>query len=104
MSVKFEYEVQSLIKSGVSRDYAMLIAASKLEDKTILYQVIEKIKKENELMEEELTQLGFQKTEFPPQEIKQELPIKKTYHLCSPNLIILFCFVFFPAVFISLYK
>ena len=55
----FESQVNTMMRQGVPRDYAVLSASSHLEDKTIFYQTLKKIKEENEVIQQQLELSGF---------------------------------------------
>ena len=56
----FESQVKALMRQGVPRDYAILSASSKLEDKTLFYETLQRMKEENDVIQEQLTLAGFQ--------------------------------------------
>ena len=57
--ILFNNEVRMLMKMGLTRDLAILTASAKLEDLTLFYSQVEKLREENEIIENELVKAGF---------------------------------------------
>ena len=55
----FESEVKALIRSGIPREYAILTASSKLEDKTLFNQQLKRMQEENDVIREQMELKGF---------------------------------------------
>ncbi len=55
----FESQVKALMRQGVPREYAVLSASSHLEDKTLFYVTLNKMKEENDVIQEQLELSGF---------------------------------------------
>jgi hypothetical protein len=55
----FESQVKALMRQGVPREYAVLSASSHMEDKTLFYQTLNKMKEENDVIQEQLELSGF---------------------------------------------
>jgi hypothetical protein len=55
----FESQVKALMRQGVPREYAVLSASSHLEDKTLFYETLNKMKEENDVIQEQLELSGF---------------------------------------------
>jgi hypothetical protein len=70
----FENEIKQLMKLGVHKDLAILTASYKLEDKTIYYKYLAKMKEENDLIEKHLQLMGFKKST----DIIEDEPITKS--------------------------
>jgi hypothetical protein len=58
----FNNEVNQLKKMGVNEDTAILVASSKLEDKTLFNLCFQKMKEENDLIANQIEMLGFKKS------------------------------------------
>jgi hypothetical protein len=55
----FDAEVKALIRSGIPREYAILTASSKLEDKTLFNQQLKRMQEENDVIREQMELKGF---------------------------------------------
>ena len=63
MSYRLESEIKNLMKIGVDKELAVLVAAHNLEDKTLFNQTLRRMKEENDFIEEQIIKLGFKKSD-----------------------------------------
>lgn len=55
-------EIKNLMKLGLPYDLAVLSASSKLIDKSIFNSYLERLKDDNQIIEQQLSLLGFKKS------------------------------------------
>ena len=76
----FESQVKALMRQGVPRDYAVLSASSHLEDKTLFYETLKKMKEENDVIQEQLELSGFKLSTYKEEDVPTNNQIQDIQH------------------------
>ena len=69
----FEAEVKQLMKLGLTKTLAIISVASKMEDKTLFNQYVDILKEENRIIEKQIEQLGFKRSDYVEPEIEPDI-------------------------------
>lgn len=64
LNIKEQNELQNLLKLNIPHDLALMKVYSAREDKTMFHKCFQFIKQDNDILERELIEKGFEKAEF----------------------------------------